>query len=99
MRIQFERTGGFAGMRIAVSVDTASLPADEARELIELVEAAQFFGLPPDIQSPTGADQFHYKLTVEAEGRQHTIEAGDAAAPERLQPLFLKLTRLARRSE
>ncbi len=98
MRIQFERTGGFAGMRMATTIDMESLSAGEARELREMVDAAHFFDLPAVIKSPTpGADQFHYKLTVEVEERRHTVETSDAAAPETLQPLFLRLTRLARR--
>jgi len=36
MRIQFERTGGFAGMRVATTIDMESLSADEARELREM---------------------------------------------------------------
>ncbi|MBM4422444.1 MAG: hypothetical protein FJ030_03500 [Chloroflexi bacterium] len=97
MKISFERAGGFAGMRVAHTVDTDSLSADDARELHQLVEAACFFDLPAVIQSSApGGDQFQYKLTVEAGGRTHTVEAGDAAAPETLQPLLLRLTRLAR---
>ena len=97
MRIQFERTGGIAGMHIAATVETESLPPDEAQSLHDLVKAARFFDLPAVIEPPqSGADQFKYKLTVESEGRQHTVEVGDASAPETLQPLLRRLTVLAR---
>jgi hypothetical protein len=97
MRIEFERTGGFAGMRVAATIDTETLPPDEARAVREMVGAARFFDLPAKITSPTpGADQFQYRLTVEAEGRKHTVEVGDASAPEALQPLLRRLTLLAR---
>jgi hypothetical protein len=97
MRIHFERTGGFAGMRIAATVDTESLPPEEARELHQLVADASFFDLPPVMTAPTpGADQFQYKLTVEAKGRQHTVEVGDATVVETLWPLLRRLTVLAR---
>jgi hypothetical protein len=97
MRIEFVRTGGFAGMRMATTVNTDSLPPDEARVLRESVDAARFFDLPPVIASPTpGADRFQYKITVEAEGRRHTVELGEAAVPEALQPLIQRLTTLAR---
>jgi len=97
MRIHFERTGGFAGMRMTATVNTESLSSEEARDLQEMVEAAGFFDLPAVITTPTpGADRFYYKLTVEAEGRQHTVEMGEAAVPEALRPLLQRLTAVAR---
>ena len=97
MRIQFERSGGFAGMHITATFDTDSLPPEEGDRLREMVEAADFFNLPPTSATRTaGADQFQYKVTVEAEGRQHTVETGDATAPDTLSPLLRRLTVLAR---
>ncbi len=97
MRIHFERTGGFAGMRMTATVDTESLPAEEGGELQELVEAAGFFDLPAVITiGAPGADRFRYKLTVEAEGQRHTVEVGEAAAPEALRPLLQRLTAVTR---
>ena len=96
MRIEFERTGGFAGMRMAAIVQTESLSPDEARELHTMVETVRFFDLPAVIASPArGADRFVYTLTVEAETRRHTIEVGEAAVPEALQPLLQRLTAMA----
>jgi hypothetical protein len=97
MHITFERTGGFAGMRLAVTIDTHQLSPEEAKELEEMVEAAGFFDLPAKISSESpGADRFHYKLTVEAEGQRHTVELGEAAAPEPLRTLLRRLTTVAR---
>jgi hypothetical protein len=97
MRIEFVRTGGFAGLRMATAVDTDTLPPDEARILREAVDAARFFDLPPVIASPApGADRFQYKITVEAEGRRRTVEVGEAAVPEKLQPLIQRLITMAR---
>lgn len=96
MRIHFERTGGFAGMRVTVTVDTESLSPEDALDLQEMVDAAGFFDLPAVITTPTaGADRFHYKLTVE-EKRQHTVEMGEAVVPEALQPLIQRLADAAR---
>jgi hypothetical protein len=97
MRIDLVRTGGFAGMRVATTVNTETLPPDEAHALRESVDAARFFDLPSVAASPApGADRFHYKITVELEGRRHTVELGEAAAPEALQALLERLTALAR---
>jgi hypothetical protein len=65
MRIYFERSGGFAGMRVAVTLDTESLGSEETNELQKLVDTANFFALPPTITttSPAGVDQFQYKVT------------------------------------
>jgi hypothetical protein len=98
MRIEFERTGGLAGMRVHAAVDTDTLAPDDARQVKDLVAAAGYFDLPAVIAAAPGTDQFQYRLTVEGEGRTHTVEVGDASAPEALQPLLRKLTALARSS-
>jgi len=99
MRISYRRTGGFAGMVMKFDLTTETLPQEEADELQELVASADFFSLPNVIPSnPQGADQFQYKLTVEADEQQHTIEVGDAAVPENLWPLLNKIRILSRSS-
>ncbi len=97
MRIYFERTGGFAGMRVTATVDTDSLPSDDARELGELVDASGFFDiLAGSTSSPGRADRFQYKLTIEDGERQHTAEINESAAPDSIRPLLRRLTTLAR---
>lgn len=97
MRIIFERTGGFTGIALRTTVQTEALPETEADELCGMVDSASFFDLPTTIRSPArGADQFEYRLTVEADQRRHTIQVGDTAAPDSLQPLLRRLTLLAR---
>jgi hypothetical protein len=97
MRIDFERTGGFAGMRLSATIDTVTLAPDQARGLQDLIEAARFFDLPARIPTPPQvADQFNYRVTIEAESRQHTVEVGEASASPALQALLQQLTLLAR---
>ncbi|MBW4592333.1 MAG: hypothetical protein KME46_05260 [Brasilonema angustatum HA4187-MV1] len=89
MRISFERTGGFAGISTKKTVDTASIPANEADQLPSLLEAADFFNLPENITASTRqADRFQYKLTVEDKGREHTVTVSEAALPGTLRPLI-----------
>jgi hypothetical protein len=98
MRISFERMGGFAGIRKQTIVDTATLPPNEAQELLRLVEAADLFKLPEQITSPNPqSDRFQYKLMVEDQGKQHTVTVSEAALPETLRPLIEWLDNLARR--
>lgn len=99
MRISYRRTGGFAGMVMRFDLATENLPQEEADELRELVTSADFFSLPDIIPSHApGADQFQYKLTVEYEEQQHTVEVGDASVPESLWPLLNKIRVLSRSS-
>lgn len=97
MRIYYERSGGFAGLRQEITLDSQSIDAEEAGELQKLVEQAGFFDLPARITAPgTGADQFQYRITVESGPRRHTVEAGEASIPAALQPLLDRLAALAR---
>jgi hypothetical protein len=98
MKIHFERTGGFAGIKISTSFDAAALPRPQARQLSELMAKARFFELPLKLEaSSPGMDRFQYKLTVETEGQARTVEASDSAVPGELRPLLDWLTRFARR--
>lgn len=98
MLIQFERTGGFAGLRTAVTLNTDSLPLEEAQKLHELVEGAGFFEIPEKFPPPKrGADYFQYKLTVEKEGKKHTVEVSEPAVSPKLRPLLESLIKHARK--
>jgi hypothetical protein len=98
MRIHFERSGGFApaAMKRSVTVDTETLPADEARELVSLVESANLANLPPP-SGPRSArpDAFSYTLTIEDGGRQQTVCASDAEMPEAMYRLVAWLRKRA----
>lgn len=98
MRISFERTGGFAGISRTTTVDTATLPPEEANQLRQLVEAADFFHLPATITPPTPQpDRFQYQLTVEENGQQHTVRVSEQAAPDALRRLLEWLMDAGRR--
>ena len=95
-----ERTGGFAGLRLTATIDTESLPQEEARELVDMVYAAGFFDLPAVIAAPAaGADRFNYRLTVKDESREHTVEVGESAASGALGTLLHRLNALARSAQ
>src|SRR5258706_1137305 len=99
MQIDFERSGGFAGMTIQTSVDTDKLPSAESRELVQMINSANFFGLPSSTKSGFGADQFNYKITVTSEGMSRTVETTDSTIPPSLKPLVDKLMSLARSAQ
>lgn len=68
MKIHFERTGGFMGLRMVTTIDTDDLPEEEAEVLCRLFDDVDFFELPARLDSPDPAmDQFHYVLSVSRE--------------------------------
>jgi len=98
MRMTFERTGGFAGITMTKVFDTSTLPESEANQLRQLVNAADFFRLPATITSTTPQpDRFQYQLTVEENGKQHTVEVSEQAVPGTLRPLLEWLMAAVRR--
>jgi hypothetical protein len=89
MNIHFERSGGFAGLRLSHDLDSAELSPDDGKELDRLVEAAHPFDLPGVIRAANpGADRFQYKLTLKAGPREHTVAVDEAAVPDSLRPLL-----------
>jgi hypothetical protein len=98
MRISFERSGGIVGRRMTAAIDSATLDRHEAEELEGMVAAARFFEQPARPPEPVpGADVFLYRVTVESEGRTHTIETTDTTAVPELRPLLMWLNAAARR--
>ena len=96
MQISFERSGGFAGIPVTLTVDPASLPTDAATQLRHLVKAADFFHLPAELPAPAQPDRFYYRVTVEEYGQKHTVTVGEAGVPNTLKPLLDWLMEAAR---
>jgi hypothetical protein len=99
MRIQFERTGGFAGMKLMGIIDSEQLPATEARQFNQLVEAARLLDMPErmaDAKPIMGADQFQYKLVIEAPQAQRIIYINDDLASRTMFSLLDWLTHKTR---
>lgn len=99
LRVEWERSGGFAGMRMAATLDSESLSPEDADELRDLVEAAGFFELPEQIGGPDegGADRFLYTVAVATDSRRHSVHTSEAAAPPALRSLIQWLTKAARK--
>ena len=99
MKIQLKRTGGFTGIPLNVAIDTNQYEEDEKNALSALVDAAHFFSLPEIIPSTSpGADRFEYRITVETSGKSHTVEVGESAVPDSLQPLIMRVISQGRAS-
>lgn len=96
MRIDFTRTGGFAGIQLTTSVETTQLPPDQAATLDKLISDAGFFDLPERLMpAKPGPDRFEYQVTLTSAQQTHTVVVNDAAAPATLKPLLNYLTTMA----
>jgi len=96
-RIKFERTGGFAGMRIAADFELDDLPEEQAEQLAELLDDVDFDELPENLMKANQVpDGFTYTITVESEEGQHTVTTSDISAPAKMQPLLELLYQIAR---
>jgi hypothetical protein len=92
MRIKVEREGGFAyipGLSGPTTVDTASLPADEAAALEAAVERTDFsaeaaLGAAPP---PGSADHRTVTVTVEDDGSSRSVTVSEPIEDDRLRAL------------
>jgi hypothetical protein len=93
MRIEFKTEGGiahFPGLSRPVVIDSDALSEEEASELKRLIEAARFFERPTVASAPPrgAADYRQYTITVEDDGRQHTVKLADPVEDPTLQQLL-----------
>ena len=97
-RIKFERTGGFAGIRIAAEFKMNDLPEDQKKQIIELLDAMDFEELPAKLAGRMPVpDEFVYSIIVESDKREYKVLAGESALPNNMQPLIEILEGLAKR--
>jgi hypothetical protein len=87
MHVTIQRTGGFAGIPMTKSIDGASLSDSESRRLQQMIETAHFFEIPALIPSKPQPDRFEYRITVEQNGKKHSVTAAEHALPSELRPL------------
>ena len=97
-RIKFERTGGFAGMRIAADIEPDKLSDEQTQALLDVLDALDFPELPEQLMSDSPIpDEFTYTITVESDDWKHTVVTGDSSANEKMQELLQMLNRIARK--
>ena len=97
MNIYFLRTGGLAGLRLSLALDTQDLPEEEAGRIRRLVEASGFFDLDPnEVRAAPAPDRFEYRVAVRSDvwGERELILA-ESAIPDEIRPLLEHLTALA----
>ena len=96
MKIRYTRSGGVAGIRTSVHVDSEKLPANIARHLKE----ANLFHQPSEIPAKAPiADTFHHELEITDGSRTHRITRDDSNSSPELQKLFEALHKEAVRQK
>lgn len=95
-KIEFERTGGFMGRKVSLSLNLEDLPPDQARTLDLLLEQADFFNISDYPDTPPVPDAFVYSITIITETRRHTVHTSETTVPEQLRPLITDLSARAR---
>ena len=97
-RIKFERTGGFAGIRLAANVEINELSLDQKKEILDLLDDMDFDELPEKLAGRMPIpDEFVYSIIVESEEREYKVLAGESALPGDVQPLIEILEGIAKR--
>jgi hypothetical protein len=100
MQIEFVRTGGFAGLRLAGSFDTDKLRQDQSTMLDKLINDSGFFNLPEKIKPTSpGPDQFEYRVVISSSGQTHAVSVDELVIPNALRPLLDYLMTLASSSK
>ncbi len=89
MQIAFERSGGFAGIKLNSQIDLDKLSQNEADTLRTCLDESGFFVLPSELKNKESqADRFCYKLTIKQGLKEHTIMATETCLPETLKPII-----------
>jgi hypothetical protein len=96
MKVQFQMSGGlayFPGLAKPITID----PAQDAATLAQQVNAADFFNLPAQANTPTprGADYQSYTITIDDGQRRHTVQVTEPITDPNLQALVEHLRLLA----
>jgi len=92
--IIFKRSGGFIGQGMRFRLDLNQIPADDARDIIRLIQQAEFFNLPENFIIKFNPNEYQYTITIDLGIISHTVRANDTTMPASLRPLVDELSAL-----
>jgi hypothetical protein len=105
-KIKFERTGGFAGIRLTAEIKMDDLPDDQKHEILELFDEADFEELTEkSAKNMPIPDGFIYDITVIAceeednddDEEEYRLITGESSLPDDLLPLIEILERITKK--
>jgi hypothetical protein len=90
VRVEFRRSGGFAGIDMTATVDASELPTEQAAMLAQLMTHGH---VTQEAGAAHGAaDQFSYDVTLHDGQRTRTLHWTEADIPEEVKPVLASLT-------
>lgn len=92
--ITFKRSGGFIGTGMRFQIDLDQLPVNDARDIVQLIEQAEFFNLPENLITKFNPDEYQYTINVDLGVTSHTVRTNDTTMPASLRPLVDELSAL-----
>jgi len=98
LHIHYECSGGYANLRLTLTVDTDDLPPQLAKELLRLVKASGVFNIKPSEVTPAShgpPDVFLYQLSLSDAKRTQALALNDVTVPVTLRPLLTLLQQIA----
>lgn len=95
MKIDFQLTGGFTGLKRAVEINTDELPREKADYLLMMVERAKFFDIPESALQHIPDDEI-CSITIDTDERSRTLNITGSVAEIKLKRLIDYLTNRSR---
>jgi hypothetical protein len=95
LRIDFQRSGGFAGLTMGTTVDTSELPPEDAQVFERLVECLEKSGVG-DAPPAGRPDRFQYELTITRGDDSHRYELAEQDLTPEARELVSLLVERAR---
>jgi hypothetical protein len=98
MRIEFKCSGGYGGLHLTYQCETDTLPADESKTILDLIDAARALELDPEqisSKSRSIPDDFVCRLTLSTGAVKKSLSYNELGAPENLRRLSAYLRKLA----
>jgi hypothetical protein len=93
MKVKFVRSGGLAGLKMAVTVDSSDLPPDQ-QDVVSRLLTEDLRG--PGASRPGGGDQFSYQLEIQHGGRTVKRRWAEPEVQETVRPLLAGLAKVAK---
>lgn len=87
MKIQFQQSGGFAGLSRGCQIDTQFLSSDEVTQLQSLVKQSGILQFQSQ-STPNAADLFNYEIFIETDGNTYRISGDENTWPQSAKPLL-----------
>lgn len=97
LKIDFKRSGGFAGVELTTRLDVDELTEDESKDVRAMVERLDLDRMQDSSSGPGVPDRFVYELKIEHGERTVDVCIGEAELPEDLKPLVRDLEKRAKR--